>query len=297
MFNRHVRYAGREAGFTGMTNHDPGELFMKDTALDSIRHYTMRHGLLMGVARADTLNEKAPAGFRPEDLMQGARSVLVLAKPLSLGVFLADGTMFYQRSAHSYYTLMDEAANMISSMIEKTGSRALPVPAYSPLRFQKGEPRGLISLKHVAAESGLGRLGRNTLLIHPEFGNIMRLGALVTDMDWPEYSAPLDFNPCPKGCHACERLCPIGAIRDGSVDKVACLGKCVKHVLLPPSFMLPIIKYIVARSIVMTRFMELLSLNFFETYGIGCMECLKACIHFPGNRKGSTERPTSSPIM
>lgn len=272
---------------------------MKNTVLDSIREYSLQRDIIMGVARADNLNERAPAGFRPQDILQSAKSVLVLAKPLPLGVFLTEDsscTMFYQRAAHTYYSLMDEAANMISAMIEKTGSLAIPIPAYSPLRFHEGELRGVISLKHAAAESGLGKLGRNTLLIHPEFGNIMRLGALVTEMEWPEYAAPLDFDPCPQGCHACERSCPIGAIRDGSVNKIACLGMCVKHVLLPPFFMLPIIKYLVARSAMMTRFMQLLSLNFFETYDIGCMACLKACIHFPGNKRGDKTKPATRHI-
>jgi len=113
----------------------------------------------------------------------------------------------------------------------------------------------------------------------------MRLGALLTAMEWPEYAPKNDFDPCPHGCHACERACPIGAIHDGTVDKLACLGTCIKHVMLPPAFLLPALKRLVAGSRALTRFMELSSLNFFETYGIDCTACLKACPHFPNMKK------------
>jgi len=80
-----------------------------------------------------------------------------------------------------------------------------------------------------------------------------------------------------------ERL-PRKAIKDGQVNITACMGRCIQHSLLPPTFLLPLVKRIVAGSKIMTRFMELISLNFFETYGIKCTACLKACIYFPGNK-------------
>ncbi|MRR38918.1 hypothetical protein EG829_30565 [bacterium] len=143
----------------------------------------------------------------------------------------------------------------------------------------------MLSLKHAAAEAGMGRLGKSSLLIHPELGNIVRLGAVITDMGWPENPAIEDGDPCPDNCRACEKACPVGAIRDGRVNKTACMGRCIRHVMLPPAFMLPAMKRVVAASPMLTRFMELFSLNFFESYGIGCTACLKACPHFPGNRK------------
>jgi epoxyqueuosine reductase len=265
-------------------------------AIDAVNTYAAQEGVLMGVAKAESLNASAPEGFRPQDIMPGAKSVLVFAKPLPLAAFMVPDSfnnMFYQRSAYMYYLLMDKVAETISLMLQDGGRLALPIPAYSPLRFHDGEPRGVISLKHAAAEAGLGRLGRNSLLIHPEHGNIMRLGALMTEIEWPEYGAVTSGDPCPEKCQACERACPIGAIRNGYIDKTACLGKCIKHTMLPPSFLLPMVKRAVAGSRILTKFMELVSLNFFETYGIGCTACLRACIHFPGNKKKSKNMEAS----
>lgn len=253
-----------------------------------VKKIVEQEGVLMGAARAETLNASAPHGFRPMDLMPEAKSVLVFAKPLPLSVFLTPEYVkntFYQRSAYMYYLLMDKLADETSVLIQDAGYLALPIPAYSPLKFHEGEPRGYLSLKHAAAVAGLGKLGRNTLLINERHGNIMRLGALLTAMEWPEYAPKNDFDPCPHGCRACERACPIGAIHDGTVDKLACLGTCIKHVMLPPAFLLPAVKRLVAGSRSLTRFMELCSLNFFETYGIDCTACLKACPHFPDPKK------------
>jgi epoxyqueuosine reductase QueG len=266
---------------------------MDKAVVQALQAFAQQQDMAMGVAPADVLDEKAPEGFRPKDVMPGAKSMIVFAKQLPLSVFTAPDSasrMLYGRAAYTYYLIMDEAANRASIMIEKEGYRALPIPSYSPLRFHEGEPRGMISLKHAAAEAGLGTLGRNTLLINPAYGNIMRLGAVVTDMEWPEYPSPAGNGVCPDSCRACEKACPVNAISDGRVDKIACLGRCIRHVMLPPSFILPLVKRIVAASPVMTRFMELFSLNFFETYGIGCTACLKACIHFPGSRKSRMGR-------
>ncbi len=261
---------------------------MSTDVVKAVKKRAEQEGAFMGAARAETLNASAPHGFRPMDLMPEAKSVLVFAKPLPLSVFLTPenvGNTFYQRSAYMYYLLMDKLADETSLLIQDAGFLALPIPAYSPLKFHGGEPRGYLSLKHAAAAAGLGKLGRNTLLINPRHGNIMRLGALLTAMEWPEYAPKSDFEPCPPGCHACERACPIGAIHDGTVDKLACLGRCIRHVMLPPAFLLPALKRLVSGSRALTRFMELSSLNFFETYGIDCTACLKACPHFPSLKK------------
>ena len=264
---------------------------MESDIVNKVCTYVTEKNVLMGAAPAEELNAVAPEGFRPKDLLPGAKTVLVFAQPLPLAVFQASGennNIFYQRSAYIHYLLMDKLANDISLILQEAGYKSLPIPSYSPIRFFEGEPRGIISLKHAGERAGLGKMGRNSLLINTKHGNVMRLGALVTEMEWSEYPPVNVKSLCPENCHACELACPVGAIKDGNVDKMACMGKCIKHILLPPPFMLPLMKRIVAGSKMMTKFMELVSLNFFETYAIGCAACLRACIHFPGNKEKKT---------
>lgn len=73
----------------------------------NVEAYAQDRGIpILGVARAEELNSKAPEGFRPQDMMAGAKSVLIFAKPLPQAVFQTPenlDNMFYTRSAYTYY--------------------------------------------------------------------------------------------------------------------------------------------------------------------------------------------------
>lgn len=68
----------------------------------------------------------------------------------------------------------------------------------------------------LAIDAGLGELGRNGLLLTPEYGSRVRLCKVLTDIPLVP-DKPIDFGLqkyC-ETCHACAQSCPIGAIRDG----------------------------------------------------------------------------------
>ena len=61
---------------------------MNDTVISAIQAFLETRGIpIYGVADADRLNRMAPQGFRPEDMLPDARSVVIPAKPLPLSVF------------------------------------------------------------------------------------------------------------------------------------------------------------------------------------------------------------------
>ncbi len=261
---------------------------MSKDVVGSVQRQIKQKGIpITAVAAAEELNRKAPEGFRPEDLLPGAKSMLIFAKPLPLAVYLAPNDpdfLFYTRSFLTSYQVMDETANAVCLTLEEAGFLSLPLPAYGPMRFHEGEPKGLVSFKHAAAEAGLGKMGKNTLLIHPEHGNILRFGGLLTTMELTP-GKPQPFPKlCPAKCRLCEEACPVGALDNGSIDKTRCMGNCIKHTLMPPQRLLPSMKGLVGRSRKMTHFMELFSHSLFGSYGIGCMACLLACPHFPGRK-------------
>ncbi|MBN1495762.1 MAG: epoxyqueuosine reductase [Spirochaetes bacterium] len=263
---------------------------MKKNLMSDIERYIKSRDIpVFAAADAERLNQTAPEGFRPMDYLPGAKSVLLLAKPLPVSVFSSandPGYSFYIRAFTSYYNLMNESANQISVMLESEGFASLPVPSYSPLTFYRGEPRGLISFKHAAEAAGLGRIGKNTLFIHPEYGNVLRFGGVLTTMKWPAVRSGQAGagKSCPEGCTLCIQACPVGALKGGTIDKTACMTRCIKHVMMPPRFMMRFLGAVMRKSTKLTRFMELFTLNFFEEYGIRCVNCLTACPHFPGRK-------------
>ncbi|MBA4369550.1 MAG: 4Fe-4S ferredoxin [Desulfobacterium sp.] len=77
--------------------------------------------------------------------------------------------------------------------------------------------------KTVAVAAGMGHLGHNRLIIHPDFGNFILLGTLLIDRNVTKYDSSLDYNPCIK-CGLCISVCPVGAIAaDGSFSFINCM--------------------------------------------------------------------------
>ncbi len=79
---------------------------------------------------------------------------------------------------------------------------------------------------HAAYLSGLGYLGKNSLIISKKYGSYCFIGEIVTDLELSSYSSPL--GSC-IGCGACLDACAGGALKisDGEVyllDKQNCLS-------------------------------------------------------------------------
>lgn len=72
-----------------------------------------------------------------------------------------------------------------------------------PYRVEKGGTY----LKDAAVLAGLGCIGKNNLLLTPEFGPRIRLRALTLDIDLPS-TGPRDFDPCAQCEEFCRRACP-----------------------------------------------------------------------------------------
>jgi epoxyqueuosine reductase QueG len=178
---------------------------------------------LAGIASVDRF-DAAPAGHRPVDILSGARSVLVCAMRIP-GSIMDGPITSYHSTMTTVHIRLDELAMDLALFLEKYGGRAIPVPSDEPYRHWEAERtygRGDLSHKHAAQAAGLGKIGRNTLLITPQYGNRVHLVSVVTDLIFKP-DPLLEWEPCPEGCARCIRACPAGAIVDGpSVDQSRC---------------------------------------------------------------------------
>jgi epoxyqueuosine reductase len=76
-------------------------------------------------------------------------------------------------------------------------------------------------LKDAAHLAGLGVIGKNNLLVTPEFGTRVRLRGIFMEAEL-EPTGPIDFDPC-HGCdRPCHRSCPREAFRSGAFERALC---------------------------------------------------------------------------
>lgn len=79
--------------------------------------------------------------------------------------------------------------------------------------------RGGLYLKEAAVQAGLGCIGKNNLLVTPQFGPRVRIRAMTISEQLP-VTGPIDFDPC-DGCQEfCRKACPQKAFSDKIYDAV-----------------------------------------------------------------------------
>ena len=76
--------------------------------------------------------------------------------------------------------------------------------------------------KETAMNAGLGFIGKNTLLIHPELGSSLFLAEILTDIEIPFENPRLDHS-C-GDCTSCIRACPSGALQPYRLDPSRCIS-------------------------------------------------------------------------
>lgn len=175
-----------------------------------------------GIAHIERFQE-APLGFHPADIFPEAKSVIVVGRESSQGVFASKTNVPYTLMRHKLIDLLDKMTVDLCFKIEAVGYQAVPVPAAEPYEYWDGEKRhgrGILSLKHAAELAGLGRIGKNTLLISPQYGNRLWLGAVISNIELD--SDPLLENLCPPKCRICLEACPQSALDGVTIDQKKC---------------------------------------------------------------------------
>lgn len=223
----------------------------------------------LGFAPVDRFNG-APESHHPSGACKEAATVIVYGIAVPRGMLLSPNYNLHamHRTYHSVYPLLDEIALGLCNFIEAQGNHlAVPVPSFAPLVYEGVEPWGIISLKHAAVRAGLGAFGRNGLVHNPQYGTLLRWGAVVTSAEI-EGDSMNEADPCPPGCELCHSACPHGAIgKEGDFQKMACLAATIKHAIYP----------LALKDERGLKNIERVINTAGHNYWLTCHECLKVC--------------------
>ncbi|MBN1314825.1 MAG: epoxyqueuosine reductase [Anaerolineales bacterium] len=177
---------------------------------------------LCGIATADRFHG-APEGFHPTDVLPECKSVIVLARRFLKSTLEANSTIPYTDIRNYLTARMDEMAIRLAYELEDRGITAVPINAIGPCEWnhKTGKSSGIISLKHAAELAGLGRIGRNTLLINDRYGNMIWLSAVLASVEL-EPDPMATYEVCPPDCTLCLDQCPVKALDGVSMDQLKC---------------------------------------------------------------------------
>jgi epoxyqueuosine reductase len=166
-------------------------------------------------AGMDYVKRTAAARADPSRLLPGARSLVCLAwKHSDAPGVASDGSRVarYALGLDYHGHLRERALALVREAERRIGPFASRVCVDSTP----------VAERSFAAAAGLGWIGKNGCLIHPELGSWLLLAEIVTDLDLPP------DEPMAEQCGSCARClaaCPTGAfLSPGLLDAARCLS-------------------------------------------------------------------------
>lgn len=191
---------------------------------DDIKRAILSYGAdVCGISNIERFGS-APIGFSPNDIYAGCKSVIAFGKVLPKGLTLVDSRFVYGHYNSLICNDIDAIALRGAKYLEEQFCAiAVPLPCDDPYEYWEKETltgKGLISMKHAAVLSGLGQLGKNSLLLNPHYGNLLAVGVVLTNLELP--ADELCQEICIRSCTKCIDACPVGAIQNGEVNQTYC---------------------------------------------------------------------------
>ena len=167
----------------------------------------------------------SPASPDPRRYLPELRSFVILAFRELRGAYMNQSIMRIE-GMWSQDTVWETVEYRLGKYLEDSYDvDIMPVPQHRPFEVTPETWRriiGPVSIRHLALQSGMGILGRNTLLVHPKWGSMVRFGVLLTTAKVDSDPPLEDFDPCSQCSYPCVENCPANAIVDGIVKQNRC---------------------------------------------------------------------------
>ena len=169
---------------------------------------------LAGIANADILRmSPSHRDTSRQTLPKATRTVLILAlhHPKTLPELDYWGGKGSTRGNLSLIRMAKDIARQAKSDLDIC-AKPLEYPATDKGTF----------LKDAAVLAGMGVIGKNNLLITPEYGPRVRLKALALEIELPPTEPRADFDPCSSCAMPCRKICPQAAFASNRYDRPMC---------------------------------------------------------------------------
>lgn len=213
-----IRQWGRELGFQQIgfarPQLDEHEAHLQEW-LDKGYHGEMEYMASHGNKRS-----------RPDELVEGTKTVITarmdyLPADVETTKLLTQGEKAYiSRYAlgRDYHKLIRKRLTQLAKQIEQ---------AIGPFGYRAFVDSAPILERALATRSGLGWIGKNSMVIHPKAGSFFFLGEIMIDLGLPEDAAyPKDH--C-GSCNACHVACPTEAFVG---DKILDGRRCISYLTI-----------------------------------------------------------------
>lgn len=179
--------------------------------------------VVFGVADISSLEAKKSVGISDEIASLGLDKAIVFGVALSRKIL----ETIKDRPNQLYYfhyqrtnILIDHIALRLTAKIQSDGYAAFPVAASQITDWEK--QIAAADHREMARRAGIGRRGRNNLIVTPQYGAGVRFGTVFTDI-------PLICDSPSEGdcgnCRLCIDMCPAAAIKENSFNRDACYQK------------------------------------------------------------------------
>ena len=191
---------------------------------ETVKKKAMQFGAdICGIASISRFVD-APNGFHPCDIYPDCKSAIVYASHFPLGTLKSKTNTPYTLVRNTLVQKLDLLSFNLSDELERDGITSVPVPSADPYDYwdaKMNHGRGILSLKHAGVLAGLGKMGKNTLLINDRYGNMIWLGAVLVEADL-EPDPMASYDGCPEKCRICIDLCPQDALDGKTINQKLC---------------------------------------------------------------------------
>ncbi|MBN2511412.1 MAG: tRNA epoxyqueuosine(34) reductase QueG [Sedimentisphaerales bacterium] len=187
--------------------------------------------------------------FNPSLLLEGAKSVICVALSYKPAETAHNGPCKV-----ADYALYEDYHEFIKARLRKLVDFIVQT-IEEPVECKTCVDSVPLAERSYARRAGLGFIGRNHCLIHPELGAQLLLGEIITTLELPA-DVPMDKDYC-GSCNRCIESCPTGAlVHNGEYD----CRKCISYLTIEE------------KGDILEMYYKAIGIRLF-----GCDNCLLAC--------------------